>query len=155
MQVKSKFEKNNPAHFLRVVGLKATPARKEALEFIAQSRAPVSAQEVIEKTKSGADPATIYRILRVFEEKRIIRQVDMRHNHAHYEFFDYNDHHHVICVYCGRVEDVKGCEVERIYEGLLQRTESFVKIREHSLEFYGVCKTCVQKTIRAEHSPLC
>ena len=77
--------------------------------------------------------------------KGVIRQIDLRHNHAHYEMADMQKHHHLVCVYCGRIEDVRECGVEEMQETIARRSKHFAAVKTHSLEFYGICKSCVKK----------
>jgi Fur family ferric uptake transcriptional regulator len=128
---------------LRGAGLKATPSRAEILDFLNQTKNPLAAQEVIDAFAGKIDQATIYRMLKQFKHRGIIRQVDMRHNHAHYELArDNDDHHHLICTHCERVEDIEGCEVEEMYGAILRSHRRFASIGQHSLEFYGLCRQC-------------
>lgn len=138
------------ASILRKNGLKATPSRLALLHIIAEARVPISAHEAAARAGKKMDQATIYRAFTALKTKKIIRQIDLRHNHAHYELFDYDDHHHVICISCGRVEDIAGCEVKTMYAAFLRATRSFANIEQHSLEFYGICKMCAGKANKEE-----
>jgi Fe2+ or Zn2+ uptake regulation protein len=131
---------------LRRAGYKATPARLAILSAFKRASLPPSAQEIIDSLKGRFDQATVYRAVRQLKAAGIIRQIDLRHNHAHYELIGTNDdHHHLVCMRCGKIEDVTGCGVEDMYQNLLGRTKSFADIRQHSLEFYGTCKICERK----------
>jgi Fur family ferric uptake transcriptional regulator len=130
---------------LRKSGYKATPARIAILSLLKKSRTPLSAQEIIELIPRGVDQATVYRTLRSLKTKGIIRQVDLRHNHAHYELMDIADHHHLICLLCGKIENVEHHNVEAMERTILQNAKHFAEIRQHTLEFYGVCKACARK----------
>jgi len=142
----------NPGSFqavLRKSGHKITPARIAILEVFRRSKRPLSAQEIIDELPRSGDQATIYRTLKSFRDKGVIRQVDLHHNHAHYELADLAEHHHLICVRCGRIEDVHHCGVEEIQERVIRRSKHFAEIRQHALEFYGVCKGCAKKDAAA------
>ena len=127
---------------LRKSGFKVTPARLAVLRFINEAKNPLSAQEMVEHFKNAVDQATIYRIFQAFKSNGIIRQVDLRHNHAHYELANQKEHHHLICLGCGRIEDIQNCGVAEMQKNILQIIKNFAEIRQHSLEFYGVCKNC-------------
>lgn len=127
---------------LRSRGYKATTPRLKVLAFLQLSKKPITAQEVAEKLKNEMNQATVYRTMKKLKTCGVVKQIDLRHNHAHYELSDKNDHHHIVCVRCGRVEDVEGCDVEETYRSILRRAKHFSSIKEHSLEFYGICKTC-------------
>jgi len=129
-------------------GCSATDARLAILQYFRRQRQPVSVRQIVEHlsgTGTGIDQATVYRTVTAFKAKNIIRQVDLRHNHAHYELAALAEHHHLVCTRCGKVEDVARCDIATIGPAVLRRSKHFVSIEEHSLEFYGVCKACAAK----------
>lgn len=138
---------NNFKTLLRSSGYKATPSRLAVLALLEKNGKPMSAQKIIDGTRAAMDQATVYRILKDLKSKGIIRQVDLRHNHAHYELAKADDHHHLICVRCGKVEDVGGCGVEEVEKKALRNSKHFATITQHSLEFYGICKACAKKEL--------
>jgi len=134
---------------LRKSGHKATPARLAILGIFDKNKNPMSAQEIIDALPSDTDQATVYRTLKSLREKGVIKQIDLRHNHAHYELADVADHHHLICLRCGRIEDVAHHGVEAMENTVLHNSKHFAEIKTHALEFYGVCKTCAKKSTGA------
>lgn len=132
------------ASMLRKAGLKVTPARIHVLQVFSNEKVPLSPRAVISRMHGEIDQVTVYRAIRAFQRAGIIRQIDLRHNHAHYELVDLSDHHHIVCTSCGTVADIEGCEVEEAYARMLRSVPAFSEIRQHSLEFYGVCKKCVR-----------
>ena len=135
---------------LRKTGHKATPARLAILALFAKEKRPMSAQEIVDALPRGIDQATVYRTIRSFKAKGVIRQIDLRHNHAHYELADLAEHHHLVCIRCGRIEDVHHCGVEEIENKVIKSSKHFSEIRQHALEFYGICKNCARKNAAAE-----
>ena len=147
-------KKNDPLRdMLRKSGQKATPSRLAILTLFKKNRNPMSAQEVIEALPRDTDQATVYRTLKSLKEKGVIKQIDLRHNHAHYELADIADHHHLICLSCGRIEDVEHCGVEEIQSTILKSSKHFSEIKQHTLEFYGFCKACAKKSETAKIIP--
>lgn len=134
--------------FLRKAGFKSTPARLAILSVIKEVKNPLSAQEIIEQLGNKFDKVTVYRFMKKLRERGIIRQIDLRQNHAHFELFDPNDHHHLVCVRCGKIRDIIGCEVENMYKNILDSATGFSEIRQHSLEFYGICNICSKVSSR-------
>jgi len=130
---------------LRKSGHKVTPARIAILGIFHKTKRPLSAQEIIDELPRDTDQVTIYRTLKSFKNKGIIKQIDLRHNHAHYELTDIADHHHIMCIRCGRIEDVQHCGVEEIQDKVIRSSKHFSEIKQHTLEFYGICKSCVKK----------
>ena len=135
---------NEFTDILRKAGFRVTPTRLLVLVLLQQAKKPISPQDIIERVHSKADQATIYRILNAFKRIGIIRQIDFRHNHPHYELADVKDHHHVICAVCGYSEEITGCYVQAMQRVALRQAKKFTEIKEHSLEFYGVCAACKQ-----------
>ncbi len=130
---------------LRRAGYKATPSRLTVLEIFKKTGRPLSPQAVIDKAGKNIDQATIYRIIKTLKTIGAIRQIDFRHNHAHYELSDTGDHHHCICLVCGHSEEITGCEIDAVMkEAVLRQARSFSEIKDHSLEFYGTCKRCAK-----------
>jgi Fe2+ or Zn2+ uptake regulation protein len=143
--MKKTAEKLEFKSLLQKSGLRATPSRLAVLDVLHRSKKPLSAQRVIEEVKDGMDQATVYRIFKDLLAKGLVRTIDLRHNHAHYELVRPDDHHHLICVKCGRIEDVHECGVEEMQAAVARRSKHFAAISNHSLEFYGLCKSCAKK----------
>jgi Fe2+ or Zn2+ uptake regulation protein len=133
---------------LRKSGYKATPSRLAILDALRRAKAPMSAQQVIEALPNGIDQATVYRTIKSLKGKGILKQIDLRHNHAYYELAELEEHHHLICVECGRVEDVHRCGIEDMQSAVLRSSKHFAEIKTHALEFYGLCRMCAAKAHR-------
>lgn len=131
---------------LRKSGLKATDPRMMILELFKKSRRPLSAQEILDEVRPDIDQATVYRTLRSLKVKGVIHPIDLRHNHAHYELTDIAEHHHLICLICGRIEDIHQCNVQEMQSPILRASKHFTEIRQHTLEFYGTCKSCAKRS---------
>ncbi len=138
----------NFQRLLRKSGYKVTTSRLLVLNILEKEKNPISAQDIIDLLGQQIDQATVYRILKTFEEKGLIRQTDLRHNHAHYEIFRNDEHHHLICLLCGKMEDVHDCEVSEAHTTVLKHSKHFSEIKQHSLEFYGVCRLCAKNEHR-------
>ena len=132
---------------LRKNGYKATPSRLLVLSILEKRHIPTSAQDIVDIVGGKMDQATVYRIFKDLRIKNIVRQIDLRQNHAHYELTDMADHHHLICIHCGRIEDVNECGVHEMEGAVLHHTKHFSEIKQHSLEFYGICKLCSKNTV--------
>src|SRR5690348_15697489 len=127
---------------LRSAGYKATPQRLALLSVLEKASEPLSIQEILLRCHAQSiDQATIYRTLKTLADIGLVRQVDFAHAHAHFELATGDDHHHLICTSCGRVEDVTGCDFDRLAKRALKHS-SFASIDRHSLEFFGTCRKC-------------
>jgi Fur family ferric uptake transcriptional regulator len=153
MKMKNILKPDPLRRLLQRSGYKATSPRLAILAVFKKSHEPLSAQQLMALLPRSArghgsfaiDQATVYRTLKSLEEKGIIRPIDLRHNHAHYELVDAADHHHIICLRCGKIEKVEHQNVEAMERTILQNAKHFAEIKQHTLEFYGVCKACAKK----------
>ena len=133
---------NNYRTILQQYDLKSTPARIAVLSFLDERRQPLDADTIYDHLRSEhdqADKVTIYRTLDTFYQKGLINRLDFREGKYRYELSD-DDHHHLICEVCGRVEDIPDCNVVSLLHKLNKETGFLVK--HHSLEFFGVCQLC-------------
>lgn len=131
---------------LRSVGSRATKPRVRLLEVLQRAETPLSIKEIMRQMKNtGVDQATVYRALNALEEKGAVRQVNLRHGHAHYELASDEDHHHLVCVVCGKVENFTGCGERQLTERALKQSKLFAEVHEHAIELFGRCKTCAKK----------
>ncbi len=135
------------AAVIRKAGFRATETRKAVYAFLEKAKYPVSIKEIVDGVgEKNIDQVTAYRILDAFQKADVVTKIDLRHGHAHFELKDEkDDHHHVICTGCDRVEDFIGCESERLANKALKQTKGFPRITSHSLEFFGLCNSCVRE----------
>ena len=127
-------------------GYKTTPGRLAILELLEKSKKPLGIAKITRGLRGKKlDPVTVYRVLDVLEKVGLVRKVDLRHGHADYEFAATDDHHHLVCVRCGRIEDFKGCDLDSLARKAIRDSNKFAKITQHSLEFFGTCKVCAGK----------
>lgn len=134
--------KHHLKHVLKTHGLKATPAREHILDVFSRDCKPVNADYIIESIKDKViDEVTIYRTLKSFEEKMIIKRVDLRKESVYYEL-SHNHHHHIVCTNCGTTESFDGCSIKPIVKKALGKSVKFKNINEHSFELFGICRMC-------------
>lgn len=133
----------NAAEILRERGLKATPARELILATLGAKRVPRTAQDLFDVLgkKHTIDLVTIYRTLASFEKVGIVNRVDLRRDAVAYELAG-EHHHHIVCTECGTVEDFDACGLESLIMKVQSRAKGFAQISAHSLELFGVCRTC-------------
>lgn len=131
---------------LKKNGYKVTRGRIFVLEVFSKYHIPLSAGKIFEHiSESKIDEATIYRTLKSFEKKGILKRVDLRSDSVYFELNNLHHHHHLVCKRCGDIEDVDICEIDRLNDKVIGRSLKFNSIIDHSLEFFGVCKSCDKK----------
>ncbi|MDQ5952769.1 MAG: Fur family transcriptional regulator, ferric uptake regulator [Patescibacteria group bacterium] len=127
-------------------GLKVTKARTAVFSHFLKENAPMSVQEIAAMLPEGiADQVTVYRIIEAFEKKGIVRKVNLRHNHDDYELAHAEDHHHIVCIQCGRIEEFFDCHINKITKTILAKSKSFRIVSDHALELFGQCNRCAVK----------
>lgn len=127
---------------LRQADLKATPARLAVLSLLEKVNKPVDVGTIIDYLKTNdikADPVTAFRIINLFTQRGLTRQVHLNEGKFRYELTSRSDHHHLICESCGIIKDVR-CSVDEIDQEIKEKKQFIVK--SHSLEFFGICKQC-------------
>lgn len=127
-----------------------TEPRKFLLEYLSQEKTPVTAQSLIEimQKKLGIDRATVFRMLKALSGHGIIRKLEFQEGKARYELYT-EDHHHLICDNCGKIEDIPDTMIPTM-EKALSKKYHFL-ITRHSLEFFGLCKNCQKKITNKQH----
>lgn len=129
---------------LRKEGFRITPVRKELLEILALSKKPMSVSDLAKKLslkKIFPNKTTLYRELDFLNEQKLIRPLFLNSSKRMYEITGIGHHHHLMCMKCEKVEDVEMENDLHKYENKLSKKTSF-KILNHSLEFFGLCKSC-------------
>lgn len=127
---------------LHTASLKTTPARLVVLSYLSQASVPLTAEEIFThmvKEHTEVDRVTIYRILDTFYKKGLVNRLEFSEGRYRYELAG-EDHHHLICERCGKIEDISDCGIAS-WEEEIKRKKQF-SITRHALEFYGVCASC-------------
>lgn len=130
---------------LQAVGFRVTTSRLVIAEFLEQAHQPIGTPVLVERfVPQDLDLATLYRTLKSFEEKGLIRHVAIDQRFASYEWVEEegHHHHHLVCQVCGLIEEIPDCELETLEKQVLKEASQFSDIRSHSLEFFGTCKKC-------------
>ncbi len=85
---------------------------------------------------------TVYRHLRVLQQKGLVRCRNLPTGEVLYTPVD-RDNHHLTCVDCGQTMALKFCPLGNI-ELPSDQTKNF-QMLFHTLEFFGRCKNCCQR----------
>jgi Fur family ferric uptake transcriptional regulator len=132
---------------LHEAGFKATPARLALLALFKKTGKPLSIKYIQEHLGTkDTDQATIYRMINALEQSDVVKYIDLKHGHGHYELVSPAHHHHIVCEKCGKIQDVS-CDTKALQAKIL-KSSGFSKINDHSLEFFGICKSCAKTHIR-------
>lgn len=141
----------NVKEILKQYGHKFTRQRVEIYKVFTDNEGAHLSTEEVYKEVSGRNKnigiATVYRTMLLFEEVGILDKISFDDGVTRYELKhesgEEHRHHHLICVDCGKVTEVKLDLLDNL-EKEIEEEENF-KIVDHSLKFYGHCKDCYQK----------
>ncbi len=129
---------------LKKVGLKVTLPRVKILEILENAKNHhLSAEDLYRMLVESGDDiglATVYRVLTQFEEAGLVVRHNFTDEHSVFEL-DHGTHHdHLVCVKCKRVKEFVDPLIEERQKQVAK--EAGFIITDHSLNIYGICKSC-------------
>jgi Fur family ferric uptake transcriptional regulator len=139
---------DNPAELLRHHGLQVTAQRLAVLRAVSV-RPHGTADDVAEFVRSeiGAiSRQTVYDALGILADNGLIRRIRPAGSSARYEDRVGDNHHHLICRTCGRMDDVD-CAIGDA-PCLTAADESGYEIEEAEVVYWGRCPDCLADASR-------
>ena len=130
---------------LREAGFRSGGARAAVLNLMASQECCASAQEIHERLRESGRSvgiASVYRVLEVLSELRLVQRVDVGDGIARFEPAppDGEHHHHVVCDDCGRVEPFSDLPLERAIANASDRMG--YRVDGHDVVLRGECADC-------------
>ncbi len=127
---------------LKTNGFKITTTRVAILHVFSKDCKPINAEYIHQNLKKQkVNIVTIYRTLSAFELAGILKRVDLQKDSTYYELAGHH-HHHIVCIDCGLVESFDECDIVPLSKKVLVHSLKFKSITKHSLELFGLCKSC-------------
>jgi Fur family ferric uptake transcriptional regulator len=130
---------------LRASGFRATPQRQMVLQVLREARdRHLTADDVcraVQDRYPSFNRSTTYRVLEMLGAIGLVQQTRLGDGIAHFEVVDHPDrHHHLVCVRCGKVQNVPADVLGEISVRLAER-HSF-HIGTVDLMIRGECASC-------------
>ena len=159
---------------LKERGIRLTRQRRVLLDVIDQSGLHLDAERLYELAKAK-DPkinrVTVYRTLKILKETGLVDELDLMHwsgDQHYYETRMKQEHAHVICLRCGKVEEFFGDPLQRLrrqveshfgFQILLARTEiggycahcQVLRAQEIQAAAQGALPPAINEKARARH----
>lgn len=83
--------------------------------------------------------ATVYKTLETFEKHNIISVVTPLHETVRYDA-EIEHHHHIVCVKCKKVIDIKDPELEKVE--IPQIVQQDYQVLDYHIQFNVICSEC-------------
>ncbi len=128
---------------LESAGHRFTTQRAAVYEVLASTATHPTADEVftaVRETIPDISLATVYKALEAFVSCGVARKLTLGTGPARYDS-RIDDHEHIRCVACGRVQDIEGASPIDWMEGLSRQTA--FDVIGYRLELQGYCPDCV------------
>ncbi len=128
-------------------GKRITPQRRKVLDLFENigSGMHLSAEDVhhhLLEANTRVSLATIYRTLRLLVEMGFLHELELSEGGHRFELSsdDHPDHHHLVCVRCGRTEEFENDHV--VQAGRNAAELNGFKLIESTLNVRAICPSC-------------
>jgi Fe2+ or Zn2+ uptake regulation protein len=136
----------DPVGRLRAAELRVTAPRVQVLKALDRLHHPdvdTIATAVREEIGTVSTQA-VYDVLRAFDDVGLVRRIEPAGHSARFETRVGDNHHHLICRSCGRIEDVDCAEGEA--PCLFPDDAAGFVLDEAEVTYWGLCPDCHRKT---------
>lgn len=145
MNAKSKsFEKTRQT--LNVSGLRVTNQRALIMEIIRQGGGHLDADEVYRRAREKQPRlslSTVYRTLQALKKVGLVEEVHIDETRHCYEIKPPTEHHHLVCLECGRVVEFQ-YPLARLIKRKVIEAKDF-EITGSEIRMTGYCPSCRRK----------
>lgn len=125
------------------VGVRSTKQRSAIsalLDDIDEFRSAQELHDELRKRGEGIGLTTVYRTLQTMSESGAVDVLRTDTGESVYRRCSSGHHHHLVCRTCGYTVEVEGPTVEQWSQSIADE-HGFTDV-SHTLEIFGVCKTC-------------
>jgi Fe2+ or Zn2+ uptake regulation protein len=131
---------------LKSAGLRMTSQRALILDIISQGNEHLDADEVhrlARERQPSLSLSTVYRNLRTLKSLGLIEELHFDESHHHYEAKPSVDHHHLVCLGCGKIVEF-GCQLSQKMKQEIANKSGF-EISNVEVHMTGYCAQCRRK----------
>ena len=131
---------------LSVVGLRVTNQRTLILQIIRQGRGHLDADEIYRRARNKQPRlslSTVYRTLQALKKLGLVEELHFDEAHHHYEVKPSAEHHHLVCLSCGKVIEFHN-PLSRYIKRNVAEAKDF-EIIDTELRMTGYCAKCRQE----------
>jgi Fur family ferric uptake transcriptional regulator len=133
---------------LNLPGLRITSQRALILDIVRQGEGHLDADEVYRRARQiqpRLSLSTVYRNLQTLKKLGLVEEVHIDETHHHYEIKSSTEHHHLVCLGCGRVIEFQ-YPLARLVKRNVPEAKDF-EITSSEIRMTGYCRDC-QESIK-------
>jgi len=133
-------------------GVRMTAQRKVLIETIQQAEGHIDAPTLLALARErdpSIDRATVYRTIDLLKRLGLIDELDLMHLTGEKHFYEvktHQDHLHMACFGCGRIEEFASPLYERLKNEIVR--QSGFQLQVVRLEVGGLCKVCAKNEVK-------
>lgn len=130
-------------------GIKVTPQRTEILRELSGTEEHPDAETIYTRVRRRLPSIsldTVYRTLRMLEEKGVISRVPSMKDRARFDA-NMDRHHHFVCEQCGRISDFYSDALDRFAPP--PEVAAMGQVESVHVELRGRCRACRRKMARS------
>ena len=141
-RVKTEQATPSAAERLNAAGLRSTAPRRAVLAYLSRGghRDAKEVFEALQQELPGTSLQAIYIVLGALTAAGLLRKVESTSGSARYEARTGDNHHHLVCRSCGRIEDVD-CAVGDV-PCLTPADPQGFAVEHAEVVFHGLCADC-------------
>ena len=128
---------------LSKAGRRVTPQRALIMEIIRQGRGHLDAYEIYRRAQERnprLSLSTVYRTLQMLKKLDLVDELHFNEEHHHYEVKPSAEHHHLVCLGCGRVIEFH-YPLYRYIKNKVPEVKDF-DVTETEVRVTGYCGRC-------------
>jgi len=128
---------------LNRVGMRVTHQRALIMEIIRKGRGHLDADEIYRRARekeTRLSLSTVYRTLQMLKRLGLVEELHFVEEHHHYEVKPSAEHHHLVCLGCGRVIEFY-YPLSRYLRKKVPEAKDF-DITETEIRMTGYCAKC-------------
>jgi len=130
---------------LNSAGKRFTRQRALIMDIIRQGQGHLDADEIFRRAREKEPRlslSTVYRTLQTLKELGLVDELHFGEEHHHYEVKPTREHHHLVCLKCGRVIEFS-YPLSRYLKKEVPEVKDF-EIDETEIRVSGYCDRCRQ-----------
>jgi Fur family ferric uptake transcriptional regulator len=133
--------------YIKGNNIRQSVPREQVIRMFLKTEKHVSIQELhglVVKSFPKIGLATVYRSMKIACGAGLAREIELSDSTMRYEhLFGHEHHDHLICIECGKFEEVKSQKIEKEQEKIAEEFGYMLVKHRHML--YGICPACKKK----------